>query len=498
MTHLIVNTGALEEFVTESAAHLDDAGRAWARRHLGRFLLRDRRCRVGLTAEHMLDAGPVEVENRKKAQRRGLTATWFQVPDAVAAEIGRVLDWIGALPDIDRRLAMKRPRIAYESARIHAERWHRRLARADDGGIEDDPGGIETALQLPDGWRWVRLTTPEALDYEGRRMRHCAGEGSYDRFRTTIYSLRNAANEPHCTVEFDTGVERIRQAKGRANSGVAGKYMDAFAALLDRLRPKRLHTHLSEFAIAEDRSILRVSRAAEWPPGTRLLHNLVLTNHRDVHELPERMHINGALVLANCSLRELPRDLTIRQTLAGLSLSPVTALPEGLTVGLLSLEDSAVKTIAPGTRVLKELNLVHSQVRALPAELTVGELLILDGGAVGALPPDLEVAGRRMADVVPGPLPNTTVVIGDASFADLAFDDPDRVTVFGRLFIAGWPHPDLPGELTVFGDLDLSGARLGPSVGGSRVVVHGGLNLCGTGLGSLPENWTVNGKVAVD
>ena len=497
-TDFIVNTDAVDRFVAECAVHMDGAGRAWARRHLRRFLLADGRCRVVLRAEHMAAAGAEAAANLEKARRRGLTAVWFEAPAAVADEVAGVLDWIGALPSIDRRLAAKRARIPYEHARAHSERWHRQLARADDGGIEDDPGGIETALDLPGGWRWVRLRTPEALDYEGRRMRHCVGEGSYDRFRTAIYSLRNAAGEPHLTVEFDAQRERIQHTRGRANTELPEKYMGAFTALLELLRPTRLNTRLSEFAIAEDRSILRVSRAAQWPAGTRILYSLVLTNHQDVDTLPEGLHVNGALVLANCSLKALPRHLTVCNALAGLYLSPVEVLPEGLTARVLNLEDSAVKSIAPGTRVLKELNLIHSPVRELPPALVVGELLKLDGRSVRTLPADLEVAGMRVADVIGGEVPEHIVVIGDAKCADLPFYGSESVSVFGRLSAGGWDRLHLPADLHVHGDLDLSGARPQPETGQSRIVVHGDLDLRGTDFGRLPEDWTVHGRILSD
>ena len=497
MAYLIVNTGTVDDYVTERATHLDGAGRAWARRHLRRFLMADARCRTALRTEHLHGAAPAALATRDRALRHGLVPAWFEVPADVDEEISRVLDWIGALPSIDRRLAGKRSRIPYAHAAVHSRRWHARLARAGGEAIDDDPGGVEPVLELPDGWRWVRLVTPAALDFEGRRMRHCVGQGTYDHFRTQIFSLRNGAGEPCCTVEFDAGRERIQQAKGRANTDLPAKYMDAFTVLLEHLGPKRLNTRLTEFVVAEDGRILRVSRAAEWPAGTRILHSLVLTNHQDVRTLPEGLHVNGALVLANCPLTTLPAGLTVGGALAGLFLSPVEELPEGLTTRILNLEDSAVKTIAPGTRVLKELKLVHSPVRALPPDLAVGEILVFDGTMLRTLPADLKVAGHCVADMVPGALPETVVAVGDIRCADLPFDTSDSVSVYGRLSVGAWPCPHLPAELTVFGDVDLSDTAIGPEATDSRLVVHGSLDLTGTGLARLPETWTVHGRLDI-
>ncbi|MCB2101409.1 MAG: PcfJ domain-containing protein, partial [Rhodobacterales bacterium] len=353
----------------------------------------------------------------------------------------------------------------------------------------------EPVLALGDGWRWLRLTSEAALDYEGRRMRHCAGEGGYDRFRTQIFSLRDPANQPHCTVEFDPERARVQQARGRTNVDVPDRYMDHLAVLVEHLRPKRMNARLTEFAIAESGDILRVSRAADWAAGTRIRHHLVLTNRGDVSVLPEGLHVNGAMILANCALDRLPRNLTVCQAIAGLSLSPVTMLPDGLTVGALNLEDSLVKGLAPGTRVLGEMNMIHSLVHDLPPGLSVGKFLILDGDALGPLPDDLAVAGRPCAGRVPTRLPGGLVVIGDVTGADVLFDGQERVTIYGNLNFARWPHPELPRRLTVTGNLDLSRTDLPAASLDTRVDVAGDLILTDTPLPRLPDGWRVAGNV---
>ncbi len=500
MADMFVNPPDLDRFVEARARRLDEAGRTWARRHLRRFLMRDPRCRTRRRPRPGGGDGDGDGEARllEKARRLNLSPVWFVAPPEVDDEVGRVLDWIGSLPEIDARLAGKLERIPYEHARGHADRWHQRLTRTRRTAVADDPGGTEPVLDLGRGWRWVRLTTPRALDYEGRRMRNCVGDGSYDRFCTEIYSLRDSANQPHCTVEHDPERDRIQQARARANQDIPPRHGDRVAALLELLRPKRLNARLTEFAVAEDGAILRVSRAADWPRDTRILNHLVLSNRDDVEALPDGLHVNGSLILANCGLRRLPRDLTVCQALAGLALSPVTALPEGLTVRVLNLEDSMVKSIAPGTRVLKELNLVHSPVRALPAGLKVGKLLILDGTVIHEVPPDLVVAGRRVRDMVGPRLPETTVVIGDAAAADFMFDSRDSITVFGRLRFTRWPQLEIPGSMVVHGDLELSEVGLAPGALRARVVVHGDATLHDTGLDAVPESWTVHGRVVCD
>ena len=75
-------------------------------------------------------------------------------------------------------------------------------------------------MRLDNGMRIVKLTTPEALDYESKIMGHCVGSGAYDRRMQTgsieIYSLRDDNNEPHVT--FEVKDHAIHQCKGKENS----------------------------------------------------------------------------------------------------------------------------------------------------------------------------------------------------------------------------------------------------------------------------------------
>lgn len=495
MPDFVINAADVDDFIETHAAHLNGEARKWACRHARRFLLRDTR----QLSERPLakGAGGDIAANHRQAHRFGLTPVWFRPTPALSDEVGRVFDWIGSLETLDPRMASKRQRISYEQARDHADAWHARLAARPGDDIQDDPDGRETVLRLADGWQWVRLISDQALDFEGSQMRHCVGDGAYDQFRTDIYSLRDPSGQPCCTVEFDPDRARVQQARARGNSDVPAKYVDRVESLLRTLRPRRMNARLTEFAINENGDILRVSRASYWPRGTRIRNHLVLSQRDDVRALPADLHINGSLILANCGLTKLPQGLTVCQALAGLSLSPVSALPEGLTVRVLNLEDSLVKSLSPGTRVLKELSLLNSPVRALPEGVSVGRLLFLDGSRIRSLPPDLKVNGIAAADWVRGDLPETVVVMGDATFAEMMFDGLDSVTVYGRLSCAGWPNTLLPECLTVYGDFEFANVAIAPASRGTRLTVHGNLDVRGTGLTHLPASWTVHGELLI-
>ncbi len=498
MGRFVLNTDDVDAYVAHRSRHLDAGGRAWANRHLTRFLRRDPRCAVA--APIGVDGGRRSdvARNLASARRLGIGLAWFLPSPEVDEEVAAVLDWIAALPGFDPRMADKRDRIPFEQARLHSMRWHRRLAARRDDDPDDDPAGVAPVLTTGSGRHWVRLTTRAALDYEGRRMGHCVGEGAYDSFRSHIYSLRDVRNRPHCTVEYDPSRRRVQQAKGRANEDVPPRYRGDVERLLRHLAPRRINSRLTEFVLTEDGEILRLSQAADWPAGLRLQNNLVLTNRTDVTRLPERMSIRHSLVVANSTLKTLPRDLRIGQSLTGLALSPIERLPEGLSVRTLNLEDSLVTRLAPGTRIVKELTAMHTALRELPPDLTVGQLLIVDGAALSRVPSDLEVAGWRVADLAGRRFPPCLVACGELAYTDMLFEDSGDIAVYGRLSFAGWEHPSFPANLTVVGTFDLKHTVLDTDRLRGRVAVHGDLDLRGTEVGRLPDAWTVHGRVLRD
>ena len=71
----------------------------------------------------------------------------------------------------------------YEQAKKASEIWHYKLTvqSAKLKNVYRDERGEEEIIQFADGMKIVRLFTTEALDYEGKKMGHCLGEGSYDR-----------------------------------------------------------------------------------------------------------------------------------------------------------------------------------------------------------------------------------------------------------------------------------------------------------------------------
>lgn len=92
----------------------------------------------------------------------------------------------------------------------------------------------ETIVQLPDGWKWVMLSS-KSCDKEGRAMGHCGNVGSI-RPSQRVLSLREPhakGDIPHLTFILDTADGSLGEMKGRKNSTPARKYHPYILKLLE-------------------------------------------------------------------------------------------------------------------------------------------------------------------------------------------------------------------------------------------------------------------------
>ena len=112
-----------------------------------------------------------------------------------------------------------------------AEEWHNTLKGVESTG---DYQNKEVVYKFNNGFTIVGVNTENDLGVEGEKMGHCVGSYCDDvaSGRTTIYSLRDARNEPHATIEIlptlPLGRSRSRgtveQIKGKGNAPPVEKY----------------------------------------------------------------------------------------------------------------------------------------------------------------------------------------------------------------------------------------------------------------------------------
>ena len=404
-------------------------------------------------------------------------------------EVRFLSDWLSSLPTDRPKMVDKLHKLTWAQAMEAQTRWHEEMARragkrTSFGGAPDD---VETVLDLGDGWRWVRVTTPEGLDFEGEAMGHCAGRGSYD--DKTVYSLRGPDGMPHCTVQYDPDTRIVEQVKGRGNKEVVPRHHAAVRAFVYYLSPTYVrdaplfgHVFLKEETWPKARLVSLRDFAAMKSPT--IAGDLYLDDRSSLVSLPEGLTVGGNLHLSGCaSLVSLPDGLTVAGYLHLYGCTSLVSLPEGLTVGgnLHLYGCTSLVSLADGLTVGRNLDLYDCpSLVSLPNGLTVGGCMDLRGcPSLVSLPDGLTVAGHLDLS-------------GCASLVSL----PNGLNVGGGLHLYDCTSlVSLPDGLTFAGDLRLSGCTSLVSLP-DGLSVGRGLNLRGcTSLVSLPDGLTVGGKL---
>lgn len=135
-----------------------------------------------------------------------------------------IYDWLnGEMQDSDTFPNIKT--MSWEAVLNAVNTWHQQCLISEEGSGEVYDDTDEEVYVFPDGYRIVKVMSANNLEVEGNKMRHCVGsyanqvqEGSVQ-----IYSLRDAENEPHVTVEIDSN-DWVNQIKGVANSEPKPEY----------------------------------------------------------------------------------------------------------------------------------------------------------------------------------------------------------------------------------------------------------------------------------
>jgi len=114
---------------------------------------------------------------------------------------------------------------------VLAEEWHNTLKGVESTGDYQDK---EVVYKFDNGFTIVDVNTENDLGVEGDKMGHCVGSYCDDvaSGRTTIYSLRDARNEPHATIEIlptlplgrSRSRGKVEQIKGKGNAAPVEKY----------------------------------------------------------------------------------------------------------------------------------------------------------------------------------------------------------------------------------------------------------------------------------
>ena len=254
--------------------------------------------------------------------------------------------------------------------------------------------GEETVMDLGNGFRIVRLTTPTALDRESAFMGHCIGQGGYDEYlkdgSRQFFSLRDAKNLPHATIEVDTARHAVLQCQGKENKPPVAKYLPRLQRFLTE-RKYKLNAPPNDTGLIEQDG--QYHSIFAMPQGLKIHGDLNLGDTR-ITSLPEGLEVPGNLDLIETPITSLPEGLEVGGSLSLINTS-ITSLPKGLKVGGgLHLKLTSISSLPEGLDVPGDLDLSNTPITSLPKRLKVGGSLDLRNTLIAFLPEDLVVKGR--------------------------------------------------------------------------------------------------------
>ena len=389
----IVNSREVEDLVESFHAIRADI-KKWLKSNLKNYILRDYDDFLDFDPHRdhrYLDAKKKTDPWIEKAIDRGEKLFLVRISTALENQIYHVLDYFRANPNLNIS------RISVPEAIRQSEQWTERLnKKASD---QEDVAGTETVRKYPDGFRWVKVTSKQALDREGKLMRHCVGSycSQVSSGSTSIYSLRDKKNEPHCTIELKSG--SINQIKGKANGPIDSKYIKYVKDFVLKPISGEKYAKVSDLKnlglIEIENKIYDINNL---PTGLKVGGDLDLGGCTSLTNLSSGLKVQGTLYLYGCtSLKALPSGLKVGGYLDLSGCTSLKALPTGLKVGgSLSLWGCTSLTNLPsGLKVGGHLYLRNcTSLKALPSGLKVGGYLYLRNcTSLTNLPEDLEVKG---------------------------------------------------------------------------------------------------------
>ena len=152
-------------------------------------------------------------------------------------EIEHILDYL-----LSDKAPKRLRKMSYEQAKQSAEKWVKSLIKKGNNITETEEDVKRLKMEMPDGFYWVKLKSENAYKREGNLMSHCVAS-YYGNKHVNIYSLRDANNQPHCTIELQKGATEANQCKGRGNGEIHPKYI---SMVLDFFKKKNLTIRESE------------------------------------------------------------------------------------------------------------------------------------------------------------------------------------------------------------------------------------------------------------
>lgn len=122
-------------------------------------------------------------------------------------------------------------KMSFTEALSNAEKWTKSNQKKGRHLIETNDD-VRVFKEWDNGFRVVELLTENSFKREGYLMNHCLG-GYNPEEGSKIYSLRDASNMPHATLEVSEDDDQVFQIKGKANGTISPKYVRYIIEILN-------------------------------------------------------------------------------------------------------------------------------------------------------------------------------------------------------------------------------------------------------------------------
>lgn len=303
----------------------------------------------------ILNEAPPRWPDKLAARFRARAEPWatFREDPALGDRVRHIADWIGAAmanredwldktDDKGRPLRLVAIRSLDEAARIADSALRvntTRVTRADilrTGHDEIAAGHIEPVMELENGFCIVRLLTPQALDRESAVLGHCIGQGSYDHKLAggawEFYSLRDARNKPHATLDVHAAQNMLLQCKGAQDKPPVEKYLPYLQVFI-KDRDFDLNTGISNTGLLKKNGVYY--DPFNLPDHFTWEKDFIIQDFKRPLILPRYFSVGGELWIHRCADVDMSdtRALSVARGLWIDSCPTLDRLPARLFVG---------------------------------------------------------------------------------------------------------------------------------------------------------------------
>jgi len=230
----IYNVDEVDRLIDQVASDaMSDAVDTWLRRTARQWILTEHPDVLRLAIDRetdavlLIDPYPPEASRRRlgvtaselpawcrKALDEGREVHYVHLGAALEKNLRRVVAYLNA--EGGKAVGGKLEHLSYDAAQPLARIWRR-----NQWILAQRQAGVRQVYRGDDGVRIVQLQSADSLADEGNRMNHCAGGYAYEveHGDCEIFSLRDADGKPHATIEVVDG-KSVEQVKGRANGHI--------------------------------------------------------------------------------------------------------------------------------------------------------------------------------------------------------------------------------------------------------------------------------------